>query len=104
MKLLFMADGYVGLEITRWLIEHYREDIALVVTVDKNEIGRETVKAGISWTRFAGLAGLPWAGDPDLGVLAWWPKIIKPPLLDFPKHGWINTHPSFLPCGRGKHP
>jgi methionyl-tRNA formyltransferase len=39
---------------------------------------------------------------PDLGLLAWWPKIIKTPLLEFPKLGFINTHPSLLPYNRGK--
>jgi len=41
---------------------------------------------------------------PDIGILAWWPHIIKEPLLSLPKLGWLNTHPSLLPYGRGKHP
>ena len=43
-------------------------------------------------------------GRPDLGLLAWWPDIIKSPLLDWPRRGWINMHPSYLPFNRGKHP
>jgi methionyl-tRNA formyltransferase len=39
----------------------------------------------------------------DLGVLAWWPKIIKSPLLETPRLGFVNTHPSLLPSNRGKH-
>jgi methionyl-tRNA formyltransferase len=39
----------------------------------------------------------------DIGVLAWWPKLIKQPLIGMPKHGFINTHPSMLPHNRGKH-
>ena len=38
-----------------------------------------------------------------MGVLAWWPKLIKEPLLSLPKNGYINTHPSLLPYNRGKH-
>ncbi len=41
--------------------------------------------------------------NPDIGVLAWWPKIIRRPLLAMPKQGFINTHPSLLPYNRGKH-
>lgn len=41
---------------------------------------------------------------PDIGLLAWWPDIIKMPLLGLPRRGWINMHPSFLPFNRGKHP
>jgi methionyl-tRNA formyltransferase len=39
----------------------------------------------------------------DLGILAWWPKIIHAPLIAKPKQGFMNTHPSFLPFNRGKH-
>ncbi len=102
MKLLLAADGYVGLEITRWLIEHHRDDIALVVTVDKNEIGRLAVGAGVDWAIVMSTRQMAIAFD--LGIMAWWPYIIHEPLLSFPKHGWINTHPSLLPHGRGKHP
>lgn len=38
-----------------------------------------------------------------MGVMAWWPKILKRPLLDAPKYGFVNTHPSLLPHNRGKH-
>lgn len=41
---------------------------------------------------------------PEIGLLAWWPDIIKPPLLAWPRRGWINMHPSYLPFNRGKHP
>lgn len=40
----------------------------------------------------------------SLGLLLWWPKIIKEPLLAATKNGWVNCHPSFLPYCRGKHP
>ena len=39
----------------------------------------------------------------DLGVLAWWPSLLKPQILDVPKLGFVNTHPSLLPHNRGKH-
>jgi methionyl-tRNA formyltransferase len=39
-----------------------------------------------------------------LGLLAWWPDIIRGDLLNLPLRGWVNLHPSFLPYNRGKHP
>jgi methionyl-tRNA formyltransferase len=39
----------------------------------------------------------------DLGVLAWWPYLLKPRVLDMPRLGFINTHPSLLPHNRGQH-
>lgn len=40
----------------------------------------------------------------DLVLLAWWPYIIKPRLINIPRIGCLNFHPSFLPYNRGKHP
>ena len=40
----------------------------------------------------------------DLGILAWWPRIISSKIISQPKYGFVNTHNSFLPNNRGKHP
>ncbi|QJB28857.1 formyltransferase family protein [Limnospira fusiformis] len=40
----------------------------------------------------------------DLGILAWWPYIIKGDLLHIPSIGYLNFHPSYLPYNRGKDP
>jgi methionyl-tRNA formyltransferase len=108
MKLLLMADHSVGLGITRWLTDHYPEDLGLVATTAENDIFREAQKADIACTVFSSTEGIKkWFTDkgivPDLGILAWWPKLLKKPLLEFPKLGFINTHPSLLPYNRGKH-
>lgn len=108
MKLLLMADNQVGREITRWLVNHYPEDLALIVSVADNEILAIARDAGLPCIEFGSneevdnnlrLRNL----TPDLGLLVWWPKIVKAPLLNAPKRGFINTHPSFLPHNRGKH-
>lgn len=39
----------------------------------------------------------------DIGILAWWPRIVREPLLSAPKRGLLNFHPSLLPFNRGKH-
>lgn len=40
----------------------------------------------------------------ELGVLAWWPRILGPTLLRSVPHGFVNLHPSLLPNGQGKDP
>ncbi len=40
----------------------------------------------------------------DLGLLAWWPYILRNPVLRLPRLGFLNFHPSLLPYGRGKDP
>lgn len=39
----------------------------------------------------------------DLIILAWWPYIIKKSLIEIPRIGCLNFHPSYLPYNRGKH-
>jgi len=40
----------------------------------------------------------------DLGLLAWWPRKLAEPYLSATRLGWLNTHPSLLPFGRGRDP
>lgn len=105
MKLALMADGNVGLGILQYLLDRYPEDICIVVTTEKNEIFNTAKANGIPVRVFESSEQLA-TELPDgvgLGLLAWWPKIVKSPLLELPKHGFVNTHPSFLPYNRGKH-
>lgn len=105
MRLVLFADNVVGLSIAQYLIKNYPEDLLLIITIQKNQIYDEAEKRGIpvcvfeSWNAMA--SKLP--DGFDLGVLAWWPKIIKSPLLEAPLYGFVNTHPSLLPYNRGKH-
>ncbi len=105
MKLVVFADGVVGLSIVKYLMESYPEDLSLVVTTQKNEIYYAVEERGIPVCIFdVADSVMPKLPDGvDLGVLAWWPKILKSPLLEAPRHGWVNTHPSLLPYNRGKH-
>jgi methionyl-tRNA formyltransferase len=41
---------------------------------------------------------------PDLGVTAFFNQLLSPHLLELPKQGFINLHPSLLPTNRGVDP
>ena len=106
MKLLLLADQKVGFEIARFLIEHYPQDLALIVTIEENEIFQECLSQKIpvyvfnsSEELLSYLEGL----QIDMGILGWWPKLINKQLREKPRLGFINTHPSLLPHNRGKH-
>jgi len=106
MRLLLLADHEVGLEIAQYLVEHYPQDLALVVTTAENDIFHESRARKIPVHVFdtsESLASHLASTNIDLGVLAWWPTIIKTQLLKIPRLGFINTHPSLLPFNRGKH-
>ena len=44
------------------------------------------------------------AESPDLGIIAYYGKIIPKKILEIPKYGFINIHPSLLPKYRGPSP
>lgn len=104
MKLLLFANSKVGLEVTRFLLENYLGDLSLVVTTGEDEIFHMVKDANVSVIVQNNLTQLGQADYCyDLGILAWWPNIIKAPLLSLPQMGYINCHPSLLPFNRGKH-
>lgn len=109
MKFLILAHSKVGYEITNWLVENYNEDISLVVTIEEDDISQLCRKNHIPCIMFHSNESLVKFFQKkefqfDFGLLLWWPKIVKPPLLEYPNNGFINTHPSLLPNNRGKHP
>lgn len=100
-----MADGLVGHGIASFLMRDYPDDISLLVTNEFSETSRLAEKSGIPVTAYLSDDELVNQLDVgvDLGVLAWWPYLLKPQILDIPRLGFVNTHPSLLPHNRGKH-
>lgn len=105
LRVMLMADQLVGECIANYVIENYPDDLTLIVTTRVNEIYRKAREKKIPVCIFDSEANIieRLGGNIDLGVLAWWPKIIKAPLLRVATHGFLNTHPSLLPHNRGKH-
>lgn len=108
VKVLLCAEGMVGREICSWLLDSHPQDLGMVVTVADNDIAALARDRGVPVMVYASdNAVCSYAEDLgccfDWGFLAWWPWIIKEPLLSLPRQGFINTHPSFLPHNRGKH-
>jgi methionyl-tRNA formyltransferase len=108
MKLLLMADSQVGLDILGWLLSEYPQDLVLVVAMAENNICDMARDAGIPYLVYQSPDQVSkYLNDSsvqtDIGMLVWWPALIKQPLIGLPKCGFINTHPSLLPHNRGKH-
>lgn len=107
MKLLLMCDGQVGSNIAQWLLDRHPGDIGAMVTVNENAVYVDARAKGIPCFLYESDAQLVAALMPlprcDLGILAWWPKLVSPQMLDLPEQGFVNTHPSLLPYNRGKH-
>lgn len=107
MRLLLLCDGQVGRGIANWLMEQHSNDVGAIVTVSQNDIYIAACAKGIPTFVYesenqviAEIARLPRC---EIGILAWWPKLISTKLMKVTDHGFINTHPSLLPFSRGKH-
>ena len=105
MKIVLFADNVVGVEITLFLLENYPEDLSLIITTEKNIISELAQKHNVSTHVYDSLDSVisKFPEEIDLGVLAWWPNILKESLIEKPRYGFVNTHPSLLPYNRGKH-
>jgi len=105
VKIVLFADKFVGFEITKYIIDNYKNDLACLVVIKKNDIYDYVQKSNIKCFLYEEylLFVDKYIGQFDLGVLAWWPKLISKQILSSAKLGFINTHPSLLPYNRGKH-
>lgn len=110
MNLGVFASGPVGLRVVRFLAAEGEELSCLAVdSAASAEERRALQEAALLAPDGVALdsddletpAGLP---ELDLVVLAWWPYLIREPLLSAPRLGFLNFHPSLLPHDRGKHP
>lgn len=107
MKLLLMCDAQVGGEIADWLLENYPTDLGAVVTISESAVYLAAREKGIPSFVFKSeaqiLSDLALLSRLDIGILAWWPKLVSPAMIASVEGGFINTHPSLLPHNRGKH-
>ena len=109
MNILVMADSHVGIEIVKWLIYKYIDDITLIVSMSENDIFNLAKKAKLPCFIFKSnndlIKFLEFHNITiDFGFLVWWPNLVEKSLIKYSKFGFINTHPSLLPYNRGKHP
>ena len=114
MNIALFADDEVGLETARVFQQQGRVPSCLVLDArDRKGLNNLIVEAaGVPSGRVVlaqeldSLTCMEWLRTQqiDLGVLAWWPFIIKPTLLSIPSIGFLNFHPSLLPHNRGKDP
>jgi methionyl-tRNA formyltransferase len=101
----FFADQDVGLGAVEYVLEQHPGHIKCVVTTCSNEITRLAKSSGCRTLIYEEITRRNAAailGDVEVIFLAWWPKIIPAYIIDAPRTGVVNFHPSLLPYNRGK--
>ncbi|WP_051411121.1 formyltransferase family protein [Synechococcus sp. CC9616] len=106
-SIVVFADAEVGFCCTQWLIDNYKSDLTMVVTTSQNQIFDLAKNNGVSSHVFQDDISYLRSFNVeetlcDIGLLLWWPSIISPSIINSARHGFVNTHPSFLPFNRGK--
>lgn len=119
-RTLFFGSGAFALPILDALVADPRVELVAIVTAPDRAAGRGrtllptpvALRARAMWVPLlqpdrvrdpAVLAEIA-ALRPDLAVLADYGQIVPRELLDLPRHGFLNVHPSLLPRHRGASP
>ena len=119
-RTVFLGSGGFGVPTGAMLAHHPRVELAGVVTAPDRTVGRSRSAGGSPvgrWAVDAGIATLTPARlrdpdavarvaelQPELIVLADYGQIVPRRLLELPRHGALNLHPSLLPRHRGASP
>ena len=118
-RIVFMGSPHFALPVLRRLLESDHEVVAVYTQPDR-PAGRGRALQAPPAKTLALAQGVPVfqparvsAPDsveelatlaPDLIVIAAYGQILKPPVLDIPRRGVLNVHPSLLPRHRGAAP
>jgi len=110
LKLAVFADGEVGYRAIEFLKQSYPDHLMAVFVTEHSQIRDKLTKLGIhqdsihsNTLRGEEKIKLLRSLELDYILLAWWPHIIKQPIITIPQKGVLNFHPSYLPYNRGKH-
>ncbi len=119
IKIIFWGTPYFSAKILEALIKADFSPILTITAPDKpkgrgmekqaSEAKRMAIKHGLNVSqpeklRETGFLEQIRALEPDLFIVASYGKIIPKTILEIPKLGCLNVHPSLLPCYRGASP
>lgn len=119
-RTIFFGSGGFAVPILNSIADHPRVELVAVVTAPDKPAGRSreltstpvarrASEIGVGLLQPARLRGADAVAriaalEPDLGVLADYGQIVPRAILDLPRHGILNVHPSMLPRHRGATP
>lgn len=113
LNIAICADKTIGRDLLKFIIKKDKRPIKLVLTKDGSLYQEEIEKLCIDndvkcYKGFScnsdEFKSLLQDHDIDMGLLLWWPDILKKHIIDTVRIGFVNTHPSYLPYNKGKHP
>ena len=100
-KIIVFAHDYVGEKVLEFIINNYLKDLVYVVIIDGNQrlfdflvnLDFDTDKIFYNSSIYSeDFLEMINRNNISNIILAWWPKIIKEPILSLPKYGIKNCH------------
>lgn len=114
MTYVYLANGRVGRDILRWLVQRGDPPIGVVVHPGARDSEWEDILAAAnlrsedlldgSALRTGG--GVAWVRErqPEWLISVSFGYVLSPEVLDIARHGAVNLHPALLPHNRGAYP
>lgn len=114
LRILYLANNWLGLEVLRWLKMEREDIVALVIhSQEKQKYGGEIVaESGVEEERI--FLGSDLKQDailevirsirPDIGISVLFDHILDDDFLSIFPNGCLNLHPAYLPYNRGQYP
>ena len=113
MRTLLMANNWGGLQIAMYLRERNDDIVGLVIHPEDNQKFAAEILTTIKlppekiWTapelRKPDIVKQIRDLGPEIIITAFWAYLLKPDIIEIPKHGCVNFHPAYLPKNRGWH-
>jgi methionyl-tRNA formyltransferase len=114
LKTVLVSNMELGLPVMKALKENPQFNFEHVICGEKNEIRHSNINM-VSEAKKFGLNPVIWKDSkstlnllkdikPDLVIVAGFGKILAKDIIDLPKYGSLNIHPSLLPKYRGASP
>jgi methionyl-tRNA formyltransferase len=114
VKILYMGNNLVALEVLKWLKGRHENIAGLVVhPPEKSKYGEEIISASglspeaifrgteINQAKFLDIIQ---EVKPDIILSIFFNYILQRELIEIPRLGCVNLHPAYLPYGRGQYP
>lgn len=114
MRIILLANNWVGLQVTDYLKKRKEQIVALGIhESQKQKYTKEIIKCSkvpgkyvftAHSLRDATFVAKLASWKPDMIIAAFWGYILTPDVIGIPPKGCINFHPGYLPYNRGMNP
>lgn len=107
-NILILAEGEFGRKIVDYVLAEHPQDSYLFIVFERSELAKHLDSLDYPFVPIPRdtkdySTYIPKELEFELGICAWWPKILPKEMIVLPRMGILNIHPGLLPHLKGKH-